>query len=261
MAGDWIPMRLDIADDPAVIAISEMTGLHVDTVVGKLHKLWSWANRHLENGNARSVTQNWVNTHLAVTGFAEAMVEAGWLKVTDRGIQFPNFDNWNSQSAKQRVLASKRVQKHRANSCNGDSVTKPLPEKRREERVSNDTLSADEPPKEKPPRKRDELFDAVAEVTGTDPGAAGGHVAKVANALRAASPPYTPDEVREFARRLGEFCSWAAKDRRTRPELGELQKYIGRLRAAKVKPPPNLKPFDPMEGHDYEVELRKGAKK
>jgi len=240
MAGDWIPMRMDIADDPAVIAIAASTGIAADTVVGKLHRLWSWANRHLENGYARSVTESWVDTYLNAPGFASAMLEAGWLQVRSGGIQFPNFDNWNSQSAKQRILATKRVQKMR----NAPSVTKPLPEKRREERVPNGTLpAADKPPKERQPRKRDELFDAVAEVTGSDPKAAGGHVAKVANALRGADPPYTPDEVREFARRLGEFCSWAAKERRTRPELGELQKYIGRLRATRK---PNAAPSDPF---------------
>lgn len=115
----------------------------------------------------------------------------------------------------------------------------------------------------KKPRKRDELFDAVAEVTSTDPDAAGSHVAKVAHALRGASPPYTAAEVREFARRLGEFCPWAARDGRAKPELGELQKHIRKLRD-RGKPllvAANVKPFDPMEGHDYEVELRKGAKK
>jgi len=126
-----------------------------------------------------------------------------------------------------------------------------------------DSSSAAKPPrKERKPREPDPLFDAVAEMTGTDPGAAGSHIGKVAAALRGASPPYTPDEVREFARRLWEFCPWAAKDRRMRPELGELQKHIGKLRASRPKqPPPGVKPFDPMEGHDYEVELRKGVKK
>jgi hypothetical protein len=48
----------------------------------------------------------------------------------------------------------------------------------------------------KKPRRRDDLFDAVAEVTQSDPHASGSHVAKVCKALREAEPPYTPAEVR-----------------------------------------------------------------
>src|SRR5262249_47233671 len=50
----------------------------------------------------------------------------------------------------------------------------------------------------RPSRKRDELFDAVAEVTASDPKASGSHIGKVCAALRSADPPYTPTEVRSL---------------------------------------------------------------
>ena len=39
MAGDWIKMRIDIADDPAVIGIASALDITEDEVVGKLHRI------------------------------------------------------------------------------------------------------------------------------------------------------------------------------------------------------------------------------
>jgi len=156
MAGDWIKMRVDLRDDPAVIAIAAATDLDEDTVVGKLHKLWSWANRHTTDGNAAGVTLFWIDRYLSATGFSQAMVEAGWmLEMTQSGggIRFPAFDRHNSESAKRRALTAERVAKHR----NAGNVTKcaPREEKRREEKSkekepAKSAGSGDDPP-ESPP--------------------------------------------------------------------------------------------------------------
>jgi hypothetical protein len=136
MAGDWIKMRVDLADDPAVIALVDKTGLDDDHVVGKLHRLWSWADRQTIDGNAVSVTKAWLDRYLEHSGFAEALVGVGWLVVEPDGLRFPNFDRHNGQTAKARALTAKRVAKCRASKSNGVSVTGPLPEKRREENTS-----------------------------------------------------------------------------------------------------------------------------
>lgn len=91
-------------------------------------------------------------------------------------------------------------------------------------------------------RPRDELFDSVAEVTGTDPKTAGGLIGKVCKALRAGEPPYTPEDVKSFAARFGEFCPWGPKDGRLRPTPNELQTHIGKIRA---KPPPESAALTP----------------
>lgn len=93
------------------------------------------------------------------------------------------------------------------------------------------------PPAPKAVRARDPLFDAVAEVTGRDNA---GQIAKACQALRAAEPPYTPEEVREFARRFWELCPWAQRDGRERPTPTEIPNHIGQLRAgaALLKKPP-----------------------
>jgi hypothetical protein len=84
------------------------------------------------------------------------------------------------------------------------------------------------------PRPRNELFDAIAEVTGSDPVVSGSHVGKLSALLARAVPPYTPDDVREFGRRFLSLCSYAAQRNPAdqRPTLGEIEKYIGKVRTA-----------------------------
>lgn len=123
----WIPMRTDLEDDPAVIAIAATVGLPEDHVVGKLHRLWSWANEQTRNGNARGVTENWIDNKVRCAGFARAMSAQGWLSVTERGVSFPKFDSWNSQSAKERAVTARRVAKHRSRKSNATTVTRRVP--------------------------------------------------------------------------------------------------------------------------------------
>jgi hypothetical protein len=110
MAGDWIKVRIDLVDDPAVIAIAARTGLDEDAVVGKLCRLWSWANRNTTDGYVGGIKAAWIDRYLNTPGFAEAMVEAGWLEATEDGpttedsITFPKFKRHNGDSAKSRAL-------------------------------------------------------------------------------------------------------------------------------------------------------------
>jgi hypothetical protein len=129
MAGDWIPMRVDLASDPAVIAIGARLNEHPYMIVGRLHKIWSWANMQLRDCYAPGVTKTFIDAHVGKSGFANAMIKVGWLRSDKHGISFPNFDTWNSKSGKQRLLSQSRMQRHRY----ARSVTKASPEKRREE--------------------------------------------------------------------------------------------------------------------------------
>jgi len=79
MAADWIKMRTDLAGDPAVIRIRRATGLDADAVVGKLHRLWSWADAHTADGFAAGLDAEWVDEFAGCAGFAASMASAGWL--------------------------------------------------------------------------------------------------------------------------------------------------------------------------------------
>lgn len=80
-------------------------------------------------------------------------------------------------------------------------------------------------------RARDAMFDAIVEVTRTDPTIRGNGatIGKVKAELLAAKPPYTPEEVREFGR-LWFADGW----RKEPPTLWKLRELIGRVR---VRPP------------------------
>lgn len=97
----WIKMRTDLADDPAVVSMAARLNITEDEVVGKLHKLWSWADRHTTDGTAPGITAAWVNRYVG-SGFAEAMEAVNWVAFSPEGIEFPNFERHNGASAKRR---------------------------------------------------------------------------------------------------------------------------------------------------------------
>lgn len=134
MAGDWIPMRINLAADPDVVAIALTLGLSEDDVTGKLLRFWGWADQHTTDGNARSVTTSWIDKHIGATGFAAALIGIGWLERTEDGVRIPGFDRFLGKSGKTRAKTNRRVAAHREVKRNGNdgSVTKSLPEKRRE---------------------------------------------------------------------------------------------------------------------------------
>lgn len=110
--------------------------------------------------------------------------------------------------------------------------------------------AADEPPKrqrkpESKPRERDALFDAIADVTGSDPKASGGYIAKVRKSLAESEPPYTPDDVRKFADPsfLTLELPWLNG---RKPTLSEVEKNIGRTR--NPSKPQQAQWYDPMPG-------------
>ena len=142
MAGDWIKIEHVTPDKPEVWEMAELLGIDADSVAGKLLRIWIWADQQTISGNARSVTFALLNRISGVTGFAEAMTAVGWLVKEGSEVRFVNFDRHNGKTAKTRALGAKRVEAHRAGNGsvtqtalqNADSsVTKALPEKRREE--------------------------------------------------------------------------------------------------------------------------------
>lgn len=115
MAGDWIKMRIGLANDPAVISIAAGLDIGEFEVVGMLHHLWSWADTQSQDGHVIGVTRKWVDRFVHRDGFAEKMQLAGWLLIDDAGIKFPNFDRHNGDSSKNRALATERKRKQREN--------------------------------------------------------------------------------------------------------------------------------------------------
>ena len=73
MAGDWIKMRVDLADDPAVIGMASSLKIDEYEVIGRLHKIWSWADKHTTDGFVPHINGKWIDKHLEKSGFSSHM--------------------------------------------------------------------------------------------------------------------------------------------------------------------------------------------
>lgn len=115
MSGDWIKVRSDVHEDPAVAKICAALNLDRYAVVGRLVKAWAWADAQTIDGNA-DVTLAYIDEITSTPGMGDAMVLVKWLEVPERGrVRFPKFDRHNGKSAKKRALGSKRQQAFRSN--------------------------------------------------------------------------------------------------------------------------------------------------
>jgi hypothetical protein len=141
MAGDWIKMRCNLDTDPAVFQMAAALQMDELAVVGRLWKVWAWADQHIADCNAVSVTTNVLDRITTTPGFSEAMRKVGWLEGREGALSFPHFDRHNGQTAKKRALTKNRVEKTRA-----DSVTLPALQERyqrREEKSIDNTVRAE----------------------------------------------------------------------------------------------------------------------
>lgn len=134
MAGDWTKIEHDLRDKPEVIAVANALSVtDRDLIVGKLIRLWQWFDRNTPDGCAAGVTPAFVDSYVALDGFASALETVGWLSIRNGSVLQPNFDRHNSKSAKARALSRVRMQRSRYAS----SATDAQPEKRREEKRNN----------------------------------------------------------------------------------------------------------------------------
>lgn len=122
-ADDWIAMRKCLADEPAVLGIAARLKLDVDEVVGKLHRVWAWADSRTATGKIAGCTFDTIDIVARATGFASAMESEKWLSRGEDGtVTFPRWAKHNPKSAKKRALAAKRQAAKRARDKR-DSVT------------------------------------------------------------------------------------------------------------------------------------------
>jgi len=130
MAPPWIKITHWTPDKPEVFCVAQLLDIDPDAVVGKLVRVWIWADQQLENCHAVSVTKAHLDRVACVTGFADALCRVGWLIENEGQLTFTNFDRHNGETAKKRALAAKR--KERSRNGHANSVTKVTPESRQQ---------------------------------------------------------------------------------------------------------------------------------
>jgi len=135
MRRPWIKIEVSTPDKPEICAMAKKLRLDVDSVVGKLVRLWSWAELSNVDPNALSVTKEFIDRVCGRKGFADALIQIGWLLEDGEELSFPNFSRHNGNASKVRGLTARRVElhRHRKSKSNKLSVTR----KRQEPDLSN----------------------------------------------------------------------------------------------------------------------------
>ncbi len=113
MAGDWIPIRINLRTDPRTIKIAAMIRRTPQHAIGCLVQAWSAANEHSTDGKLAGYTLDSIDELTATKGFAGALAAVGWLVVEPDGVRIPDFDRYNSDGAKARLKHSRRVSESR----------------------------------------------------------------------------------------------------------------------------------------------------
>ena len=71
MAGDWIPMRVNLATDPRVVAIAAATRKPAAYVVGCLLVVWGAANQHTTDGFLAAIYRDVMGRSIDAVGQRE----------------------------------------------------------------------------------------------------------------------------------------------------------------------------------------------
>ena len=150
MAGDWIKIEHALLNKPEVMGMANELGISEFEVVGHLVCFWTWVDQNLSaECPVVSGTMSGLDRVAGLTGFCSAMVDVGWLELTNGEVKIPNYDDHLSQSAKSRTLEAKRKRIKRLESvqmsgsvrdkCPENVREIPVQEKRREEKSKKKT--------------------------------------------------------------------------------------------------------------------------
>jgi hypothetical protein len=159
----WIKVRINIHNQPEVLGIARACSLGVDTVVGKLFRMWAWFDEMSVSGHVSYGTNVWLDSFVGHEGFSEACVKVGWLESSSDGLTMPNFDRHNGESSKKRLTDAARKRKSRSSQIeksasspqNVREMSQEKCDQRREEKRREETTTTTvvELPKELEPYK------------------------------------------------------------------------------------------------------------
>lgn len=134
MAGDWIAWSKGFAKKTEVLQLAAAFKLTRQHAAACCMEVWEWFDDNTRDGHAPSVTRFVLDDIAGVPGFTKGMIDIGWLDDDGENISVPKFERWNSQTAKSRILGTKRKQRSRtkagqtSRSGHAESVTKACPE-------------------------------------------------------------------------------------------------------------------------------------
>lgn len=114
MAGDWGKVELETPDKPEVYQLARLLKIHPDEAFGACVRFWFWCNKVSENGTLLGTQPVDIDARFRRPGFAQALVDVGWLRSDAENCHVPSYDRHNSKNAKTRALSGERQKKHRS---------------------------------------------------------------------------------------------------------------------------------------------------
>lgn len=113
VADVWIKVRTCIAQQREIRIIARSLGLSIPNAVGLCVVFWAWCDSNTADGYIRGLGAADVDDIAGARGFAQAMIDAGWLECQDGLLLVPHFTDHNGSSSKQRALAALRMAEKR----------------------------------------------------------------------------------------------------------------------------------------------------
>lgn len=151
MAGDWIKWQKGLARKREVLSVAHKLGMDRRAVAAACMEVWEWADDETADGHIEGVPAGFIDQVVGLDGFAGALAEVGWLRVTEGGVSFPNFDRHNGEPAKQRARnARNQARKRSVTKASPASGDKTYTRDREREEKSADAGASAQPPNPPP---------------------------------------------------------------------------------------------------------------
>jgi hypothetical protein len=146
----WIKMETSLRTHPKVVTLASRLSVTRVTVLGGLCHAWMIADEHAdENGVIPFLDLAAFDSLVELPGLGKALVDMGWLMVTDDGIEFPNYLEHNGSTAKARAQAQRRQSKSRSKKPASRSCHAPVTPDR-DARVTREEKNREDKYKTKP---------------------------------------------------------------------------------------------------------------
>ena len=108
MAGEWFAVDCCLETKPETVEILVATGEPVDVVIGRLVRLWAWAQLNSEDGSIKATTAILARVAGGDEKFWETVAETGWIELGEKTVTIAGWEKRFSQAAKRRMLDARR---------------------------------------------------------------------------------------------------------------------------------------------------------
>jgi hypothetical protein len=115
MAGEWIPIDVELASKPEVHELVELSGQSVEVCVYRLFRLWGWFALHSADGAARATPARLASMVCGDADFWKHVEAVGWLAFDAKSgtVTVTGWEKRFSKAAKARSLTAARMKKMR----------------------------------------------------------------------------------------------------------------------------------------------------